>query len=270
MKVTFLVDNYVDRASLIAEHGFSALVEIFGKKILFDAGQTDAVLKNIANLSIDFQSIDYIVLSHGHYDHTGGLKYLSLNDKVKIYSHIEIGADHFRVSPNNGYDYIGIDKDFYNRHMENFIFNDKMLEIEKGVLLSGQIERFEEFDSDKNLFLIVDGKPQKDYFPDEQYLVICENDGYKIITGCSHAGIVNIIHDFRRKFKDARLKSVIGGFHLFRSGEKELRHVSDFLIKNDIRYIITGHCTGIDAISFLKNKLGKRLIPIKVGLTIEI
>ncbi|MGC9062448.1 MBL fold metallo-hydrolase [Calditerrivibrio sp.] len=270
MKVTFLVDNYVDRAGLLAEHGFSALIEVDGKNILFDAGQTGAIMSNIKFLGIYPKSIDFIVLSHGHYDHTGGLLYLNLSEHIKIYSHKAIDSRHLRVRLDGDYDYIGIDETFFSKNQHLFSFNESVSEIDKGIFLSGGINRFEEFDSDKNLFIEYSGVYSKDYFPDEQYLAIREEDGWSIITGCSHAGIVNIVKDFKSKFGDPIIKSVIGGFHLFRSGEKELHHVSDFLMSNDIKYIITGHCTGINAICHFSKIFQKRFIPIKVGLTVEI
>lgn len=270
MKITFLVDNYVDKANLAAEHGFSALIEFRGKRILFDAGQTDLILKNISSLSLDIDSISYTVLSHGHYDHTGGLGYIFSKRKTKIFCHKDIATEHMRINSNGGYDYIGLDKGFYTDFFKYFEFNEDKVCIDDGVFLSGPIERFEAFDSDQNLFLSENGEYLKDYFPDEQYLVLSEDDMFHIVTGCSHAGIVNIILDFRKKFGNVRLKSVIGGFHLFRSGEKELEQVLNFLVKNDVRYIITGHCTGINAICHLKRDLGDRLIPIKVGLVLEL
>lgn len=270
MKITFLVDNYVDRAGLSAEHGFSALIEIGDKKILFDAGQTDIILKNIKTLSLDIESISYVVLSHGHYDHTGGLGYFFSNRKVKVFCHREIASEHLRVNPKGGYDYIGLDKEFYKKYVDNFLFNETMSRIDEGVYLSGNIGRFEEFDSDKNLYISKNGEYLKDHFPDEQYLILSEDENYHLITGCSHAGIVNIILDFRKKFGNVKLKSISGGFHLFRSSIRELERVLNFLIENNIEYIITGHCTGIDAICHFKNRLDERLIPIKVGLVVEV
>ncbi|MCX8085219.1 MAG: MBL fold metallo-hydrolase [Calditerrivibrio sp.] len=267
MKISFLVDNYLDKAGFYAEHGFACVLEVFDKVILFDTGQTDIIIKNANKLNLDFKEIDFIVLSHGHYDHTGGLKYLNIDKKICC--HEKISVDHLKLD-NVSYVYIGIDKDFYKSNLSRFVFNTEKTQLSNNIFLSGDIFRFQLFNSDTNLFTYSHSSFVKDTFPDEQYLIIQEPDGYNIITGCSHAGIINIIKDFLSKFGNQKIKSLIGGFHLFKSNQEELIMVTDFIKSIDIKYIITGHCTGLDAIFHFKNELKDRVIPIKTGNTLII
>lgn len=268
MKVIFLVDNYVDKPELCAEHGFSCWIKYNEKNILFDVGQTENIYKNGKILGLDFSQLDCVVLSHGHYDHTGGLDSI-FNDKMKIYAHRDIGVDHFRISQDGEYHYIGINRDFYDRNRDKFILNEDIIEIFPDIFLSGKIFRYEPFDSDQNLFRYSGGIYYKDIFSDEQYLVVKENSEYSIFTGCSHTGIVNIIEDFYAKFGKVKIKAVVGGFHLFRSCGEELSMVAKYFLKHNIKKIYTGHCTGIETMIYLKNILGERVVPIKVGLELE-
>ncbi|MEF3254482.1 MAG: MBL fold metallo-hydrolase [Deferribacterales bacterium] len=267
MRVTFLVDNYVDQPSLKAEHGFSCLIEFNGKKFLFDTGQTDAVFENAKKIGVDLKTLDFIVLSHGHYDHTGGL--ISILDKsVKVYASEKIFMEHLRQNKDGSYCYIGINRYIVKNFSKNFIFNEDLLEIENNIFISGTIKRKVEFDSDKNLFKNVDNAIAKDDFPDEQYLVVKEDEDFSIFTGCSHAGIVNILEDFYEKFGNKRINFLVGGFHLFRSSYDEVNSVIDYLMGKEIRHIFTGHCTGLEALLQMKLKLGGRLVPIKVGMVV--
>lgn len=265
MKIQVLVDNYVDRPHLCAEHGFSCLISFKDKKILFDTGQSSHIKKNGEVLNVRFDKVDFVVLSHGHYDHTGGLPFIFHNG-LKIYAHEDISSEHMRSPCPDEYEYIGIDKGFFATCNKSFIFNNTLFEIMPGVILSGRIKRYEPFDADDRLYLKKDDTFEKDMFLDEQYLVVCEDGAYSIFTGCSHAGIINIIKDFRLNFGDVKLKNIVGGFHLFKSDSKVLEKVADCLIHNDVEKIFTGHCTGIAGAIYLKQLLGERLIITKVGL----
>jgi 7,8-dihydropterin-6-yl-methyl-4-(beta-D-ribofuranosyl)aminobenzene 5'-phosphate synthase len=259
------MDNYVDKPHLCAEHGFSCLISFKDKKILFDTGQSSHTKKNGEILNVSFDKVDFVVLSHGHYDHAGGLPFI-FHEGLKIYAHKSIAQEHMRSSCPGEYEYIGIDKDFFATHNKSFIFNNSFFEIIPGVILSGNIKRYEPFDADQRLYIKRDNSCEKDIFLDEQYLVVCEDGAYSIFTGCSHAGIVNIIKDFRTKFGDVRIKNIVGGFHLFMSGSKVLENVADCLLHNDVENIFTGHCTGIVGAIYLKQLFGERLILTKVGL----
>lgn len=270
MKITFLTDNYVDTPSLKAEHGFSCLIEFEQYRILFDTGQTDTMVHNMKVIFGDLPKLDGLVLSHGHYDHTGGLSnnfedIMSMTKRV--FCHEYIFENHLKQ--NNGqHEYIGMTVDLsLGSGCFEFIQNNKFVNIFDHVYLSGSIKRSISFNADEQLYAEVDGKCIKDPFRDEQYMII-EDNGLVIITGCSHSGIINIIKHAKTLFPHRHIRAVVGGFHLFRCNQKQMDETVNFLKNENIDTIITGHCTGLSGLFALKEMMGNKIIPIKVGLEI--
>lgn len=270
MKITFLTDNYVDAPALKAEHGFSCLIETDQHRILFDTGQTETMAHNLSVLFDQLPIVDGLVLSHGHYDHTGGMTH-SLETIKKmthtLYCHEYIYDQHLKGSSSE-YEYIGMDISLKSSGLK-FIQNIEKTEIFENIFLSGTVERAEVFNADAKLFAEIDGCCIKDPFRDEQYLII-DDGGLVIITGCSHSGIINIIEHARGLFPEKQVRAVVGGFHLFRCEPEQMDQVVQYFESSDIEQIVTGHCTGLNGLFALKNALGNKVIPIKVGLQIEL
>lgn len=185
LEITVLSDNYVDKPMLVAEHGFSCFVEYNGLNILFDMGQKFSLSNNFTRLCKN-RKIDFAVLSHGHYDHFDGLKYFDIQS-LDIYTHSKVFIEHLRKS-NDNFEFIGVDKSVKNDKRYKFILNEDIVEIKKGVFLSGTINRINDFNLDKNLYLRKGDSILKDNFPDEQYMVVKTEKGIIIFTGCSHCG----------------------------------------------------------------------------------
>jgi 7,8-dihydropterin-6-yl-methyl-4-(beta-D-ribofuranosyl)aminobenzene 5'-phosphate synthase len=273
MKITIISDNYVDTACLVAEHGFSCLIEAESSKILFDTGQGEALLNNMRRLNIP-RDIGMIVFSHGHYDHTGGLSRYpdELAEYSKdIYASRYIFDEHLKKTKGGQYAYIGFEAERteveqkYKLHL-----NGSMTEISKNIFLSGPITRYEEFSADTLLYSKVGGEYGKDMFRDEQYLVVKVPEGIHIITGCTHCGAANLLMDAKDKFPETRILSLTGGLHMFRSKEQQVEHVIQFLEKEDVQSINTGHCTGLDAAIQMKQRLGERVSITKAGMVINL
>jgi len=273
MKITILADNYVDVACLVAEHGFACLIEAKGKNILFDTGQGQALLNNMINLNIE-KDIDMLVFSHGHYDHTGGLtaNMGELAEYVSdVYASKYIFENHLKKQNGGRYTPLGFRSGKETVELKyNLNLNDGFVEIAKDIFLSGTINRYESFDADKLLYVEINGEFSKDMFRDEQYLVVKEDEGIHVITGCTHCGAVNLLKDVCEKFKGEQILSLTGGLHMFRSTEEQTEHVIQFLKNADVKSINTGHCTGLDAAMQMQQRLGKKVKITKAGMIIDL
>ena len=257
MRIVTLVENTSCSDSIKAEHGLSLYIETQCHKILFDMGQSGAFARNAQMLGVDISKVDFAVLSHGHYDHGGGLEtFLRLNEKAPVYLHRSAFGDHF----NGTQKYIGLDQSV--KHHSRLIFTEGKIQIAPGIELFDCNHRYWCFDS-YGLNRMKDGEYIPDDFCHEQYLQITEGEKSILISGCSHKGIVNIAEYFRPQV-------LIGGFHLNKLEDTEkLRSIAQRLMAADMRYY-TGHCTGDKQFSVMKEIMGDALQSVSAGTVIEV
>lgn len=245
MKITALVENTTKRDGMLTEHGLSLYIETKKHKILFDMGQTELFEENANRLGVDISKADIAILSHGHYDHGGGLKrFLEINSIAPVY----INRFAFGEYYNGTKKYIGLDKTLKNN--KRIIFTDDELEIDSELKIFSCNERIRRY----NLGSF--GLKQKqnetfldDSFMHEQYLQIYENGKKILISGCSHKGIIDIVSWFEPDY-------LIGGFHFSKIDSKELIvNLTGYLSKYDTEYY-TCHCTGVEQYEIMKEKMG--------------
>ena len=260
MKITTLMENTALSPLFTAEHGLSLFVETERCRFLFDAGQTGAFADNAGKLGIDLKAADFAVLSHGHYDHSGGMTtFLERNRRAKLY----IQEEAFGVYCNGTQKYIGLDQRL--RQSGRLVLTGDEYNIAPGLTLKtcndlprpvptdpfGLTERIGSF------FL-------PDEFRHEQYLLIEEGGKRVLLSGCSHKGILNILDWFRPDV-------LVGGFH-FKGLDPEspqLRAWGEAMAAYDTVFY-TGHCTGKEQFEVLKTILGDRLHAISTGSVVEI
>jgi 7,8-dihydropterin-6-yl-methyl-4-(beta-D-ribofuranosyl)aminobenzene 5'-phosphate synthase len=275
MKVHVLTDDQVRKRGLFAEHGLSLWIEKDDKNILFDTGQTSVFSHNAKTMVIDLEKADYIVISHGHYDHCGGLQYFPHADKGPlIYAHPD--AFQKKLASTNQDEpsrEIGIPFEFSGQNwiQEQIVYTREPLEIEKGILLSGEIPytcTFEE--SPKNFYLEKDGKLIPDLILDEQLLIIEDNGEVAIFLGCSHPGIINSLNYAQKLIGDKRIKLLVAGMHLENVTSLRLQKTISNLLKFNIQRVVPLHCTGFRAMCEIKRSLGGNCLICSVGDTIEI
>ncbi|MCR5143219.1 MAG: MBL fold metallo-hydrolase [Ruminococcus sp.] len=268
MKIITLVENTSERQECIAEHGLSIYVETEKHRLLLDTGQTDAVVRNAETLGIDLTAVDTVILSHGHYDHSGGIMPFSkLNRSAQIIMQRLAAEPHY-----NGERYIGIDTDILKLQNVRLIDGDMQLDDEL-FLYSGIKGRRCYPQGNKKLSRVKNGEKSEDDFRHEQCLVITQNGKRWLLSGCAHNGILNILDRYKELF-DSYPDFVITGFHMMkREGEHTeeekaviIQTVQELSQLDTVFY--SGHCTGIPAFELMKEIMGDKLIALHSGETV--
>jgi 7,8-dihydropterin-6-yl-methyl-4-(beta-D-ribofuranosyl)aminobenzene 5'-phosphate synthase len=254
MKLTVISENYAPLSiGLMAEHGFSVFIEINGKKLLFDTGQQGICVHNANLLGCDLRQTDTILLSHGHYDHSGGLERVlqTIRKPVQIIGHSAIFGRKYALKKGLNKTFIGISVDkgyLEDNYNATFNFQNDFYEIDQGVWLTGQVPMTNEFEQlPEYLKIEQGGELIQDKIEDDNSLVIDTDKGLLVIFGCAHRGIVNILSYIKEKL-DRPIYGVVGGLHLYAASIEHLNFVKDFLKSEDIQLFAPSHCTGIDKI----------------------
>ncbi len=258
MKITALTENTAKNSSFECEHGLSLYIETAKCKILFDAGQTDMFTRNADKLGIDLSQIDFAILSHGHYDHSGGLiTFLEINKTAPVYLSKYAFAPHY----NGTEKYIGMDPSL--KRNPRLIYTEDYTKIADGITLhSCNNETIHYNLGSFGLNVKCCNKYLPDDFRHEQYLLI-EEDGKKVlISGCSHKGVLNIVKWFEPDV-------LIGGFHFSKLPlDEKLKEYALYLDSFSTLYY-TCHCTGTEQYEFMKKYMGK-LNYLSTGEIVEI
>jgi len=282
MRITALVENDVleDRDNLSPEFGLSIHVRTGDRQILFDTGSSGVFADNAEVLDIDLSGVDAAVLSHHHFDHGGGLGwFLKANEQAPVYLRQAENADRylkvFAVIKRP----IGLDPGLLDRWQDRFEFVSGEREIAPGVFLITEIgSTYARPKGNRHLFVERGEKLVPDPFDHELVMVICEDDGMVVFSGCSHHGILNMIEAARDRFPDVPIKAVIGGFHLignplFNTMAASRREVEDMgreILTFSPGKVYSAHCTGAKGYQVLQGVMGDTFEAFHTGTTIEI
>ena len=276
MKITVLIDNntLIDRY-FIGEPGVSYFIEADGIKVLFDVGYSDAFIKNAGKLSINLCDIDFLVLSHGHLDHTWGLTPL-----IRLYTESIIEGHNikkptlvshpqtFSSKSVDGIPEIGVINSvdqiskFFNTNLSK-----KPVNLSPNLIFLGEIERTNDFEAKIPVGKTVENGTEKDdLLFDDSALVYKSNKGLIIITGCSHSGICNIVQYAQKVCKTDKVIDIIGGFHLLNPPESQLEGTVDFMKRLNPDSVHACHCTDLKS----KIELAKVVNLEEVGVGMEV
>lgn len=271
MKIVNLVENTPGIPGCGYEHGLSFYIETDRHRLLVDSGATDLFLRNARILGIDLSKVDTMVLSHGHYDHAGGIPaFAELNPDARIYLRGSAGGDYYHLKTDSE-EYIGIDKEILKLKQCVFVQGD--LKIDDELFLYTDISGTR-YPAKGNLELKkkVNGEFVQDTFDHEQCLVITQGGKRILLSGCAHNGILNILDRYQEIFQ-SEPDMVISGFHLMQRGEYSeeeilnIRSIAHAL--SEMKTIFyTGHCTGEEAYLIMKEIMGERLRMIHSGESI--
>ncbi len=261
LKIIVLTEDTSNNPNIKSEHGLSLYIETQNHKILFDMGQSRLFADNAEKLGVDLSAVDIAVISHGHYDHGGGLKYFfELNKTAPVY----ISQYAFGEYYNGTQKYIGLDKDLISENRLIYTAGSLKIDDELSLFVLDDTEKPESFG--------LNMKYGENFLPDdfrhEQYLMISENGKRILISGCSHKGILRITEFFKPDI-------LIGGFHFVKLEPEKDKEILTYAanILNQNKYtskFYTCHCTGVSQFEFLRNIIGENLGYISTGQTIFI
>lgn len=252
VRATILCENSVGiPVGVVGEHGFACYLETENGNYLFDTGQGFGLIQNAMTLGKDLKAIDGVMISHGHYDHTGGLPaLLKINDGIKVYGHPEIFIRRTAVHNGKTFD-VGIPfrRCFLEGWGADFHLNTGLTEVGPGVYLTGEVPRKNVFEKcDANMTAYPDDGPQRkpDLILDDQSLIVESEKGLIVILGCAHSGMINILDFVLESMQKDRIYAVIGGTHLGFSSENQMKATLDAIDRYGIQKIGVSHCTGLE------------------------
>jgi len=251
MKIKTLIENLTTQQAIVAEHGLSVYIETDDTKILFDTGQTGLFMQNAEIMGIDIKDVDLLVLSHGHYDHTGGLyPFLEENTKAKVYAKRGI----FEAKYNINKRFIGTER-IESLLNNRLVIVESETEIAHDVFIMPNIKIYHPIDTHFNsLYLQTENGLVGDEFNDELFLVLKQNEKIFIITACSHRGITNICSTAVNYFKNP-VELILGGFHTRNCSAEQYQHIKEYLEELHPHSIGVCHCTGVEKYAKLRHDL---------------
>jgi 7,8-dihydropterin-6-yl-methyl-4-(beta-D-ribofuranosyl)aminobenzene 5'-phosphate synthase len=269
MRITALAENISHVENLGSEHGLSLYIETEKHKLLFDTGQSSLFAENAVKLGVDLSLVDLCVISHGHYDHGGGLRtFFKVNNNSPVYANIKAFGEYYANRPDAPKEYIGLDKTL--PFVERFVFTGGYLAVEDGLeIFSTVTGQTLQPAGNSDLFEKIGDSFVSDSFAHEQNLIITENGKTVLIAGCAHKGIINIVesfHDLKGHYPDY----VVGGFHLYNRAsngsedEDTINAIGRYLLLTGSKYY-TCHCTGMAAYNSLKTVMTDKIDYLSTG-----
>ena len=274
MLVKCLIDNISENPTLVSEHGLSLYIEGHGHKILFDTGQSGAFMDNAVTLGVDLEAVDTVVVSHGHYDHGGGLSsFLDLNKRAIVYMSKMAFGDYYSERMDDSKKYIGLDRGLMGHERIRYVDQrqriNECLEVFTNTSMIRPMPMINKYLYEKKAGVFV-----PDLFAHEINLKMTCGGKSILVAGCAHNGIENIVETYKM-CEGAYPNVVIGGFHLSSGSrgisvcEKDIRNIGVNLLKSKSVYY-TCHCTGMSAFQVLKEEMGNQICYLSAGRSLHI
>jgi 7,8-dihydropterin-6-yl-methyl-4-(beta-D-ribofuranosyl)aminobenzene 5'-phosphate synthase len=275
LRITTLSENTAGMDGFLGEWGLSILVESDEAKVLFDTGQSLSTVHNARLLGIDLNRIDKIVLSHGHFDHTGGLRQTlsEIGREIEVIAHPDIWQAKYATRQGEEPRYIGIP--FSRGELEGlgarFKLTPEPVAISDSIMTSGEIPMMTDYEEIEPFLAVkADGNFEPDTFRDDQALIIKTPPGLVVILGCAHRGIINTLYHARTLSGVKKIDSVIGGCHLMNASEERIRQTVDALKELGVGRLGVCHCTGMAASVIMAQEFGDRFFLNNAGTVLDL
>jgi 7,8-dihydropterin-6-yl-methyl-4-(beta-D-ribofuranosyl)aminobenzene 5'-phosphate synthase len=276
LAITTLSENTAGMGTgILAEWGLSILIEADSTRVLLDTGASISSAHNADSLGIDIRSIDRIILSHGHSDHTGGLREMlsRMRKKIDVIAHPDIWQAKYHRRQDDPERYIGIP--FQRKELESlgacFNLSTKPVHITDSIITTGEVPMVTEYESiDPGLFVKQDSEFQPDQVLDDQAVIIKTERGLVIILGCAHRGMINTIYHAQKITGIAEVQAVIGGSHLKSVSQECLWQSIAALRELGVKKLALCHCTDLPVISVLAQEFGENFLFNKAGSRIDL
>jgi 7,8-dihydropterin-6-yl-methyl-4-(beta-D-ribofuranosyl)aminobenzene 5'-phosphate synthase len=271
-RITVLVENTAAGQGLLAEHGLAIWIEHGGHRILFDTGQGYALKKNARHLGIPLDSAEAIVLSHGHYDHTGGLaEVIQMSGLPRVFLHPAALAPRYARSSGGASRAIGMPESCVEavRGRAEVIWTESPTEIYPGIHVTGPVPRMTDFEDTGGPFFEDARCERPDLLPDDQALFLETERGLVVIAGCAHAGVINTLNYIQKLTGEKTFYSLIGGMHLAAAGPERMAQTIAGFRRFGLQQLMPGHCTGFQAMARLWHEFTSMYRSCVVGAFIE-
>jgi len=275
LKVSVLVENTVGvTTGMVAEWGLAMLLDFGDELILLDTGEQGNIVNNAKAQGIDLGRVDKLVLSHGHYDHTGGLlKFLKSKGPISVYAHPDLLMGHYERKSNGERErYIGVP--YRLEQLEsagaNFVWQREPVKIRPDLWVSGEIPRNTDFEQGDERLLNKQGSQFiQDQLPDDLSLFYESEKGLVILFGCAHSGLVNIVEHAKKVTGVDRVRAIVGGTHLGPTGPEQKEKTIDYLETLNLEVLAPNHCTGLPMASRLAVEFPNQFRWASAGMTLE-
>lgn len=274
-RLTVVVDNTTSMTRLMGEYGLSLWLEHGGLNLLYDTGAGDALLPNLKRLGLDPAMLDAVVLSHGHYDHTGGLAPLlrARGKTTQVWCHRSVFAGHLHEHDDGQVDEIGPplgDQAAYEDLGARFNFIEANHSPWPGITLLAAIERQTDFEGKApGLVRRGEGGLEPDPFDDDLAVLVDAPGGPAVLTGCAHAGVINVLLAAEAT-APGPINVLVGGTHLGPAPPEQQAAALGEITAREELHVISGHCTGAPINALLARLLGERFIPLQAGMRFEL
>lgn len=267
--VTTLIENSVYGRDLQAEHGLAFHIRTERHSVLFDTGQSDLLVRNARNLGIDLDDVEAVVLSHGHYDHTGGLKAVrDLAPASRLYLNPSALVPKFAGNSDGTSRAVGLPDAsalVVRQSSKSLVWTIKPTEILDGIFVTGEIPRQNSFEDTGGRFFLDEGCLKPDPLLDDQAIYFDTDDGLVVLMGCAHAGVVNTVQYIQQISNGRPVYALLGGFHLLEANQERLAKTLETLDTWAIQRIAAAHCTGVAATARLWTAFPNRCCSCSVG-----